>query len=300
MRIQNITNNIVVMYAPKELELKSNTAPTTAPIVCIALPEELVFVDTGIYVDILREFREKMEEKFSRKTSHLLLTHTDWDHIFAMEVFEDITIVASKKSIESLKYSLEEDYLSEEGRKKWVKNRYPNNEAMRNLILNSKIFLPNKSVKDELFIGPKNNALLYKVIGGHTPGSSIIYSLTEKTLCAGDNLLECYPQLQHEFNNPIPIFEQLEKFDANHYIPGHGKIVSKDYVQKLKKYFIDLEQFLKDSISKKYSITKVLKHPKLPIYTAQDSHNWQPSCRPGDNWLKLMIEDWYEEISESY
>jgi glyoxylase-like metal-dependent hydrolase (beta-lactamase superfamily II) len=167
---------------------------------------------------------------------------------------------------------------------------------MRDLIINAKLFLPNKSVKYELIIGPKNHELLFKVIGGHTPGSSIIYSEAEKTLCAGDNLLECYPQLQHEFNNPIPIFNVLEKFDAEHYIPGHGKVVTKDYVQKIKKYFMDLEKFLKDSISKKYSIDKVLKHPQLPAYFAQDSIGWKPSCRPKDNWLDYMVMDWYDEL----
>lgn len=298
MKIQKVTDNIVVMYAPKELELKSNTAPTTTPIVCIALPDELVFVDTGIYIDILRDFRKKMEEKFSRKTSHLLLTHTDWDHIFAMEVFEDVTIVTSEKSFESLKYNLEEDYLSKEGRKEWAKNRYSDNKSMQDLILKAKIFLPNKSIKDELFIGPKNHELLFKVIGGHTSGSSIIHSLAEKTLCAGDNLIECYPQLQHEFSNPIPIYDQLEKFDAIYYIPGHGKVVSKDYVQKVKNYFIDLENFLKESISRNLSLSKILKHNQLPAYFAQESPGWQSSCRPRDNWLKFMIEDWYNELAD--
>ena len=106
MRIENVTDNIVVMLAPKELEIEENSAPTTAIVTCIALPDELVFVDTGVFVDVVKEFRAKMEKKFNRKTTRLFLTHDDWDHIFAMEAFKDVTIVATKAAIEDLDYNL--------------------------------------------------------------------------------------------------------------------------------------------------------------------------------------------------
>ncbi|NHJ46630.1 MAG: MBL fold metallo-hydrolase [Asgard group archaeon] len=298
MRIQEITENIVIMYAPKEREIEANTAPTTAIITCIALPEELIFIDAGIYVDLAREFRLKMESKFDRKTTHLLLTHSDWDHIFGMEAFEDVTIVASEKSIMKLKHNLKEDYLSKDGRKEWAES-YREYKDLQDLIINAKIFLPNKFVKSELLIGPKSHEILFKVIGGHTEGSSIIYSSSEKVLCAGDNLLECYPQLQHEFTNPIPIIEEMERFEVDHYIPGHGKVVTKEYLQKVKQYFIDLELFLKKAISENCTLEDIFLDAKLPVYFAQDTPDWKPASRKGSNWLPYIIEGWFEELTSS-
>jgi glyoxylase-like metal-dependent hydrolase (beta-lactamase superfamily II) len=298
MMIQDITENIVIMHASEGRKFETNTAPATAKVTCIALQEELVFIDTNIYVDLARDFRKKMETRFKRKTSHLLLTHTDWDHIFAMEAFEDVTIVCSESCYKDLKHNLEEGYLTDEGRKKWV-GVYKNHPEIQDLIIYAKIILPNKVVKSEELIGSSDDKVLFKTLGGHTKGSSVIYYDKDKVLCAGDNLMECYPQLQHEFNNPIPIFEVMEKFNAKHYIPGHGNVVSIDYIQKVKEYFITLEQFLKEAVIENYSKDKLMTHPKLPTYFAKDRPNWQPACRPDSNWLKNMIEDWYEEIKET-
>ncbi|MGC9781018.1 MAG: MBL fold metallo-hydrolase [Candidatus Heimdallarchaeota archaeon] len=296
MRIEIVTDNIVVMYAPKELELAINTAPTTAPVTCIALPERLIIVDTGIFVDVLANFRKEMEKKYNRKISHLLLTHLDWDHMFAMEVFEDVKTVASEHCIENMKYNLTEGYLAKENLVEFANNRYPKHKEMRDLVINAKLFLPTISVKDELRIGPEENSLLFKVVGGHTKGSSIIYSSSEKTICVGDNLLECYPPLQHEFNNPISIYKQLEELDIEDVIPGHGKVVSKDYIIKTRKYYEDLEVFLKKSFSEDLSINQIQEHPQLPKYFAQGSPGWKFSCRPTDNWLQYLIEDFYETL----
>jgi 3'-phosphoadenosine 5'-phosphosulfate sulfotransferase (PAPS reductase)/FAD synthetase len=40
---------------------------------CIALDDELIFVDTGLNTTNAANFRKAMEEKFNRKTSTLML-----------------------------------------------------------------------------------------------------------------------------------------------------------------------------------------------------------------------------------
>lgn len=297
MRLQNVTDNIVVMQAPKEYEIEENTAPTTANITCIALPDGLIFVDTGVYVGVLKEFRAKMEEKFNRKTTHLLLTHDDWDHIFAMEVFKDVTIVATEPAIEDLEYNLTKGYMNPEGRAKWAAG-YKNNESAQNLIKNAELFLPDTLVKDEMRIGPEGSELLFKLVGGHNDGSAIIYLESEKILIAGDNLLECYPPLQHEFDNPIALLKDLETYAIKYIIPGHGKVVDKSYLIEVRKYYEQLEIFLKDSIDKKISLDKVKKHPDLPKYFAQGSPDWSLGSRKNANWLDNLIDGFYKSLKK--
>jgi len=50
----------------------------TATMSCIALPDELYFVDSGAIIDNAVKFRADMEERFDRPTTHLLLTHDHW------------------------------------------------------------------------------------------------------------------------------------------------------------------------------------------------------------------------------
>ena len=96
-----ISDNVVVMY-PSKPRNPMNDAPQTVTTTCIALPDELVFVDCGIYPDLATKFRTDMEEKYQRKCSHLFLTHTHWDHIMAMEVYKDTNVVASESGIKDL------------------------------------------------------------------------------------------------------------------------------------------------------------------------------------------------------
>ncbi|MHA1442612.1 MAG: MBL fold metallo-hydrolase [Candidatus Heimdallarchaeota archaeon] len=284
------------MLAPKELVVEENSAPTTAFVTCIALPDELIFVDTGVFVDVVKEFRVKMEKKFNRKTTHLLLTHDDWDHIFAMEAFKDVTIVATAAAIEDLEYNLTKGYLKAEGRDKWAAG-YKSNANIQKIIKTAKLFLPNKPVKDELRLGPKGSELLFKHVGGHNAGSAIIYLESEKILIAGDNLLECYPPLQRVFVNPINLLKELEKYDIEYIIPGHGKVVDKSYLIKVREYYEQMEAFLKDAKEKNLTIEEVLKHPDLPKYFAQGSSDWSLGSRKNANWLNNLIKGFYKWVS---
>jgi glyoxylase-like metal-dependent hydrolase (beta-lactamase superfamily II) len=115
----DITKNVVITTGSTD-----STAPIqTVTITCIALPDELIFVDCGVFPKIASQFRSDMEKRFQRNTSHLLLTHTHWDHIFAMEAFEDVTVVTSKVGIQYLKRNLKGAF-SKEKREKMAERRF--------------------------------------------------------------------------------------------------------------------------------------------------------------------------------
>ncbi|NPE09023.1 MAG: MBL fold metallo-hydrolase, partial [Asgard group archaeon] len=284
-----VTKNIVAANATNRKKSKINNAAQTIVMSCLALPDKLVFVDCGVYLEVAEKFRKDMEKKFQRKTSHLILTHTHWDHILAMKVFKDVDIVVSKKGLASLKKALK-GYLSPKELLEYVEQYAAEDPVLANDIRNADLFLPNIGAKDEFRINSGEHEILFKVIGNHTAGSAFVYYPQEKTMCAGDNLLECYPQLLTSNWKTIDLLHSWEEMDIEHVIPGHGKPVTKEYITNIQSYYDKLIAFLKEQIKQNASLKNVLKHPELPDYFASNQPDWYFACRPEANWLAVSIE----------
>jgi len=204
MTYSDVTKNVVTTTG---FSTDEHVEPfQTATMTCMVLPHELVFVDCGIIPEIASKFRSDMEERFQKDTSHLLLTHVHWDHIFGMEAFEDVRIVASTVGITYLKKNLK-GMFSKERREKTAKRRFSNRKEIAECIKNAKLFLPHIGVKEELRIGPKEE-VIFKVIGGHSKDSACVYAPEERVLCTGDNLLTYYAQLPGNPRKTLEIFSR--------------------------------------------------------------------------------------------
>jgi glyoxylase-like metal-dependent hydrolase (beta-lactamase superfamily II) len=292
-----VTENIVAATAEFEKKIIVNNASQTIVLTCLALPDKLVFVDCGVYLAFAEKFRKDMEKKFQRKTSHLILTHTHWDHILAMKAFKDVDIVVSKKGLASLKESLK-GYLSPEELLEYAEQYAEEDPVLANDIRKAELFLPNISVKDEFRIDSCEKEIIFKLVRNHTSGSAYVYYPQEKTLITGDNLLECYPQLLASNWKSIDLLRSWEEMDIEHVIPGHGKPVTQEYLTKVRTYYEDLIAFLKEQIKQKASFKDVQIHPQLPVYFGVGQPDWQYACRHGSDWLQSDLKSWYNFLKK--
>ncbi|MFW9824414.1 MAG: MBL fold metallo-hydrolase [Candidatus Thorarchaeota archaeon] len=288
-----VTDNVIVMY-PFKPRYPFNDAPQTVPCTCIALPKELIFVDCGVYPDLAEIFRRDMEKKFKRECSHLLLTHTHWDHILAMEVFKDVTAVASETGINDLNNFLK--VLNNKPQEDWPGILNTTEVEVIEILAKSNIFLPNMSVKEQITIGEKDHEVIFRVIGGHSKDSAYIFYPKEKVLCGGDNLIECYYQLSGSPDETLKIIRHWDSLDINFAIPGHGKVVNKDFITNLRLYYEDLITVLEELINQGITRKKILTHPQLPQYFGKKQSNWKEGCFPNSNWMEMTIRRWYHYL----
>ena len=284
----DVTENVVTTAGSTD-----SIAPIqTVAITCIALPDELIFVDCGVIPKVASKFRSDMEKRFQLNTSHLLLTHTHWDHIFAMEAFEDVTVVTSKVGIQYLKRNLKGAY-SKERREKTAERRYSDDKEIADCIRNARLFLPHVGIKEELVIGSEKQ-VIFRVIEGHSKDSACIYSPVERILCTGDNLLTCYAQLPGNPSKTLEIFNYWETLDINKVIPGHGPVVEKEYIGKVRIYFEELISALKGLKAQNLPVKDVLHHPSLPFYFGKTQPEWIEGGKYHTKWLEMIIKYWYK------
>ncbi|MHA1932822.1 MAG: MBL fold metallo-hydrolase [Promethearchaeota archaeon] len=288
-----VSENVFVMPSSRASNPLKN-APQTVTSTCIALPNELVFVDCSPYPELSLKFRLDMEEKFARKTSHLLLTHTHWDHILSMQVFKDVDTVSSETGINELNNFLNTLNNTEED--KWSGLFLIEEQEIVDIFKTVKLSPPNVLVKKEFRIGKEPYELIFRVLGGHSNDSASIYFPFEKVLCAGDNLIECFAQLPGTPSETLEIYRYWESLDIEKIVPGHGNIVDKNYLVKIKHYFENLYSALEILIDQRIPRKKILDHPSLPKYFAESQLGWTESGNSDMKWLEMTIKSWYRHL----
>ena len=147
-------------------------------------------------------------------------------------------------------------------------------------------------------IGLKGNEVIFRVIGGHSIDSAYIYYPKERVLCAGDNLIECFAQLPGSPEDTLKIYSQWESLAIDKVIPGHGNVISKDYLLKIKSYFEDMVSTLKNLISNNIPRGEIFNHPSMPRYFARNQPNWTESSRPDMKWIEMTIKSWYRHLKK--
>ncbi|HUU78057.1 MAG TPA: MBL fold metallo-hydrolase [candidate division Zixibacteria bacterium] len=290
-----VTENVFTTFVTKRENRKDLRPANTTIMTCFALLRELIFVDCGMDRKFAAKFRKDMENHFKKNTSHLILTHLHDDHYLAMEVFKDVDIIAPEIGIEILKPDIlnpDEDYIQAIADQAQL---YSDDNDIANTIRNSKRFLPNISVKEEMKIGPEGHELIIRVAGGHSEDSSYIFSPSEKVLCTGDNILSCYAQ--YVFNpTVIDTYKFWENLDVNHFIVGHGNAVNKDFISSVRKYFEELHSTLKELKKQNLTIDEVINHPSLPIYFGTKLDNWVEGGKEHTKWIEFVTKVWYEKF----
>jgi glyoxylase-like metal-dependent hydrolase (beta-lactamase superfamily II) len=289
-----VTENIVVTPAVSTIISPGNPSQTSN-VVCISLPEKLLFIDCGVDSQSVVRFRSDMEERFDKKATHLLLTHNHWDHVIGMRIFKDVEVFIAHSGLKGLK-KWEDDPEISVIWKKQLARKCDFSKEISESIINSQIFDPHLGFKDMIKIGTEDEFVVFKTVGGHSPDSSYIFHPKDEVVCAGDNLLEFYPPVTSDLPKAVEIYRSWEKMNIQKIIPGHGRVVDKFYLQRVRKFCENMISFLREIKKTDLSLKGVLKHPDKPHYFGADQINWIDGGKYHTQWLDNLIKIWYKRI----
>ncbi|MHA1355788.1 MAG: MBL fold metallo-hydrolase, partial [Candidatus Heimdallarchaeota archaeon] len=171
MIYEKITENV---YAISDGSTRGNVA-------AYVLPTQIVFIDSGMNIPVVQQFRDELEKETGKKTTTLILTHTHFDHLLGIKVFADCKIIASRDTFNRVTYSMENEWPAR------VEEMLKNPE-MADGVKGFEAVNPTDYFDKEYIIEDQDVKLIIKQTGGHTSGSSYVYYPESKVLTAGDNL----------------------------------------------------------------------------------------------------------------
>ena len=246
MKFNQVTENVTLLKIPQG----SNIA-------CIALPDELIFVDTGLNTIVATDFRKEMEGKYKRKGSTLLLTHAHIDHFLGMNAFSDCKIVAAETAKPKF-----EKFVNIQLTDEVLENMSKIFPSIKSAATVAKISMPNIWVGEKKYFG-KNKEIKFYVLGGHSNCSSAIFYEPEKILFTGD-LIQAgvYPyfgESDTDMNKWIEALKKWEKEEIDYILPGHGGVLEKNYISSVRSFFEEILEKLKQFKKEGFSEEEVLK-----------------------------------------
>jgi len=277
MSIEKIKDNV---YAITDGSTRGNVA-------AYVLPNQVIFVDSGMHIPMIKKFREYIEQETGKKASTLFITHAHGDHVFGNQVFEDCEIITSELTHEAMVESKEKNW-TPEAIEEWKKNS-EDPAGLDGL----KIVLANKTFADEYELKDGDVKVIIKRTGGHTEGSSYVYCPNYRVMFAGDNLFNhSFPWGGTPTSNPVKWAKAIQEYldlEVEHYIPGHGLISDKEPLEKFLDYLNKVISLMNDMISEGRTEDEIVKQA--------DNIEYYPPREGREQWKALSLKKWYEVLS---
>ncbi|MCR8642584.1 MBL fold metallo-hydrolase [Paenibacillus sp. N1-5-1-14] len=234
----------------------------------IDLGESILVFDSFNTQQAAQELRDEIMKLTGKPITHLLNSHWHGDHIRGNQVFHDVTIVSSKQTaqlmqeihparierqqsdleglrsyIQSLEIQIQ--VLEDKQQKLQMSNQISALKQLEISLPKLQLTLPTETFDSTWEIeGSKHRAVFQTLGGGHTASDSFLYIPDAKVIFIGD-LVAVHNHMSimdGNVSNWIAILEQLQDWDIEYVIAGHGKPGGKDWIAKAAQYLRDLDE----------------------------------------------------------
>ena len=248
----------------------------------IVSDEGVLVIDTRPNPDEALKVLWEIRKVTSKPIKYVINTHFHGDHVFGNQIFAEASAIIAHKNVRLfLDGKTGEEHLA------FLKKMgIPGLEEAR-------IIVPNISYHKGLdIIFGKFNLEIKHLGKGHTDSDTIIYIPEEKILIAGDLVFNRkIPFAGHAYISEwIKRLEELERFDADIVIPGHGDIGDKTIINTMKKYLSELKSAVMEHVARR----KSLEDTKGKVKKVMEKYKiWK-----NFDWLDGNIERAYQELSK--
>ncbi|MFX1484339.1 MAG: MBL fold metallo-hydrolase [Promethearchaeota archaeon] len=252
----------------------------------IVLDDEVVMVDAGIIHTKSQIANKILREETGLPILKLILTHCHSDHVFGVQAFEPVSLIASELTRngceENLRHNWKIDVLKENYAT--VKDERP---ELWNSLQSLFIRLPDIVFTDKISIGNKSE-ITVKHFGGHTAGSSVVVSHQYNTIFIGDLIFNgSFPYGGDQTCDPdrwITALEEIIGMRFETVIPGHGSVCGRDEVEEYATALKELRTNVKDAIDSEISIETFIESNKIP----------QSLSSGVDRFAERTLQHWYK------
>lgn len=215
-------------------------------------------------------------------------THLHSDHTWGNQVF-DCPILAHRLCREAMVANLEGPWKLADIQAS-IDERAASDPQwaaeMRKKIEGLEITLPTETFEDrrDLQVGERSIEVIH--LGGHTPGSSVVWLPEEKVLFSGDLLfVERYPFIgDADIPDLMSALKRLPRFGAQVNVPGHGPLCGELEIQALLAYLQETWERTIDHLAQGHTADEAAADPGYPQYAEGAVERYH------ERNIRLMVE----------
>jgi len=195
----------------------------------------VIFIDAGMSI-VSGEYLWGVAQKRMKgdEDVYLILTHNHSDHVFGMQVMKEkgAKVIAHRILGQWFQNFTGEKYKNLLAQRLGLSSEEAD-EIFGNVILSE----PDDGIENDTVLNVDGEEIHLLVTPGHVPSELSVYYPRSKTLLAGDTIYEG-SALTTSFGGPtqwklwISQLERLNKLDIETIVPGHGKLCSKEEIDR--------------------------------------------------------------------
>ncbi|MBI3775875.1 MAG: MBL fold metallo-hydrolase [Gammaproteobacteria bacterium] len=230
-KVEKITERVYALLGPVGLPDKKNQGYMVNSTVIIG-EHGVILIDTGFNDEIGAHIKQVITTLTPKPVTHIINTHHHGDHSLGNSAFPGAQVLSTQKCKELLE---SDGYMWIDIIQNVLERKFPNTK----LVPASDTFAAG-STTDRVIDGVKLRFIV--PLGSHTPGDMMIVLLDEKTLIAGDIVVQnMAPSFRDaHVKHWIATLDQIAALDVKTIIPGHGPVMLPKQVPEMRKRMSDL------------------------------------------------------------
>jgi cyclase len=155
-------------------------------------------------------------------------------------------------------------------------------------VRDSSLKVPGVEFTDKLVLDDGKQRVEMLFLGhAHTPGDAVLYLPKHKLVCTGDACVNgAFNFMGHSDSASwVRVLERVQQLDVQTVCPGHGPLAGKDLLERQKRYFVELREYVRRGLDAGQGVEDLIKRIDLPWYK-----EWTGVKPPGDNVRHVYAE----------
>lgn len=247
--------------------LAGRTGATIGNAAIVDTGSKTLIVDTFMTRQAAAELKVAARDVTGRGAFLVVNTHWHGDHVRGNQVFDDVPIVATPRTLELMiadapadlaAYEAEIDrYLAtfrerlesdDDAERKLAARRIANLEQIKESVPGFRLTLPDVLIDGRLMIEDERSVEIATLGGGHTDSDVFLWLPEDRALVAGDLCWNAiHPRIEDGHPGDwVAVLERLVAFDPEHVVPGHGHSGGKEVVEAMVPYMRAVTSLLEE------------------------------------------------------
>ena len=258
-RTLKLNDRVYVLFGPVQHANRFNQGYMINSTVIVG-DKGVILVDSGGTVEVGRHIAKAVRQITDKPVTHVVNTHHHGDHYLGNAAFEGATIISSEMCRKMVLETAHEWLAIMEHD---IGRKLPGTKPLA-----AEVTYPADTRTETYIHGVR--LVFWVPAGSHTIGDLLVQLPDDKVLVAGDVLVSrVVPTLQDGFlKNWIRTLEEVQALDVEHFVPGHGDLMTLRDVTALRAALLSFYSGVKEGFENGLNEDEIRKSLDLSLWQA--------------------------------